>query len=98
MQASLRVVGNRDEHAPTDRIGVCFCDHKCRRGAVVRVSVIFVAVSEMLSAKVRTRPCGAGFHSNPSVGHEAVCVASALVVSVMAPLQVPTMSFFDDCF
>ena len=34
----------------------------------------------------------------PAVGHEAVCVASAPVVSVMAPLQVPTMSFFDDCF
>ena len=61
MQASLRVVGNRDEHAPTDRIGVCFCQHKCRRGAVVCVFGISMPVGEMLSAKVRTRPCGAGF-------------------------------------
>ena len=61
MQASLRVVGNRDERVPTDRIGVGFCQHKCRRGAVVWVSVISMPVGEMLSANVRTRPCGAGF-------------------------------------
>ena len=33
----------------------------------------------------------------PAVRHEAVCLASALLISHMAPLQVPTVSFFDDC-
>ena len=64
MQAPTRVVGNRVEHAPTDRIGVCFCQHKCRRGAVVCVSVISMPAGEMLSANVRSRPSGAGFCSN----------------------------------
>ena len=40
-------------------------------------------VGKVLSVNVRTRPCGAGFRSNSSVGHEAVCVASAAVVSFL---------------
>ena len=47
MHASLRVVGNRDERAPTDRIGVCFCQHKCRRRAVECVSVTCVPTDRM---------------------------------------------------
>ena len=51
-------------------------------------------VGEMLSANVRT----SFFSLEPAVGHEAVCLASALIISLMAPLHVPTVSFFDDCF
>ena len=50
-------------------------------------------------AQVRGRPCGSVFRSSCSVGHEAVCPASAVVASASARLQVRAMSaaFFDDC-
>ena len=37
------------------------------------------------------------FLFKPAIGHDAFCLASALINTHMSPPQVPVVSFFDDC-